>query len=293
MRDLWGDPSARRAEHYVFHDESVPTKRWLLIGLLFVQRVHLDEVRAVLRHSRKTENYWGEIHFSALPKSFDGQWGAKARVARAWMRSYQNSLSDRIFFSALAVDRHSSKYQRKRFTKDFHAYNRFTAMALKAGIAWHLGRQQLDELIVRFVSDDKERARRPDREMVDNFENYLPYRAELDSFLAQEGNRAYPSVRLNLQLGDSSKDDLLQLCDLLLGATQMALVAGSSQPTKRELGEVVARWCRDLRRPPWQQQFQLHRKFNLWGFPNKDGKPYDCLPLALEAGGSQESLFPR
>ena len=291
MRDLWGNPASRSAEYYVFHDESEPTKRWLLIGLLFVQRVYLDEVRAVLRHSRKTENYSGEIHFSGLPKNFDGQWGAKARVARAWMRSYQNSLSDRIFFSALAVDRHSSKYQRKRFTKDFHAYNRFTAMALKAGIAWHLGRQQLDELIVRFVSDDKERARRPDREMVDNFENYLPYRAELDSFLAQEGNRAYPSVRLNLQLGDSSKDDLLQLCALLLGATQMALVAGSSKPTKRELGEMLVRWCQDLQRPPWQQQWGLHRKFSVWGFPDDQGRPYNRPPLALRLDDGQMSLF--
>jgi hypothetical protein len=279
--DLWGNPTTRRAEYHVFHDESEPNKRWLLIGLVFVQTLHLDEVRAVLRYFRKSENYYGEIHFSALPKSFEGQWGAKARVARAWMRSYQNSLSDRVFFSALAVDRHSPKYEYKRFTRDFHAYNRFTAMALKAGIAWHLGPQQLDKLAIHFVSDAKERASRPDLGLIDNFEDYLPYRVKLDAYSSQSGTGSYPSVNLDLKLQDSGNDDLLQLCDLLLGATQMALVAGSKQPTKRELGQMVVRWCEDLRRPPWQQTHKLQRKFNLWGFPDRDGRPYKSLPLAL------------
>jgi hypothetical protein len=208
MRDLWGDPVKRCGDYCVFHDESEPSKRWLLIGLLFVQRLHLDEVQAVLRHVQRTENCVSEIHFSALPKSFGGQWGAKARV-----------LHDRVFFSALAVDRYCPRYEHKRFTEDFHAYNRFTAMALKAGIAWHLGPQRLDELSIHFVSDAKDRASRPGQRMIENFENYLPYRTELDAFLNHAGNRSYPWVNLELSLQDSASDDLLQLCDLLLGAT--------------------------------------------------------------------------
>jgi hypothetical protein len=77
VRGLWGDPVKRCGDYYVFHDESEPSKRWLLIGLLFVQKLHLDEVRAVLRHVRRTESCVSEIHFSALPKSFGGQWGRK------------------------------------------------------------------------------------------------------------------------------------------------------------------------------------------------------------------------
>ena len=291
MHDLWGNPTTRRAEYHVFHDESEPNKRWLLIGLVFVQTVHLDEVRAILRYFRESENYNGEIHFSGLPKRFDGRWGAKARVARAWMRSYQNSLSDRVFFSALAVDRHSPRYEHKRFTQDFHAYNRFTAMALKAAIAWHLGPQQLDELSIRFISDAKERASRPDRGLIDNFEDYLPYRAELDAFVSQQSNHSYPSVSLDLKLQDSATQDLLQLCDLLLGATQMALVAESKQPTKRELGQMVVRWCEDLRHPPWQQTFRLHRRFNLWAFPDHEGRPYKSVSLALCSDDGQIDLF--
>lgn len=275
----------------MFHDESEPNKRWLLVGLLFVHKLHLDEVRAVLRHFRGSENYRGEIHFSALSKNFGDQWGAKARVARHWLRCYQNSINDRAFFSVLAVDRHSPSYEHRRFTKDFHAYNRFTAMALKAGITWHLGPQQLDELSIHFVSDAKERASRPNRGLIDNFESYLPYRAELDAFLNQANNRSYPSVSIDLALEESASEDLLQLCDLLLGATQSALVAGSSWPTKRELGEFIVRWCKDLCHPPWRQKLGLHRKFNFWAFPDHDGKPYNRVRLALQIDDGQAGVF--
>ncbi len=185
IRDLWGNTTIRQGWFFVFHDESIPNKRWLLIGLTFVDHRHLEEVRMVLNQARKQENYFGEIHFSALPKSFDGPYGAKARVARRWMQAYEDHLSEKAYFSCLAVDRHSPAFEHRRFTHDFHAYNRFTAMALKAGIAWHLGPKKLDRVTIRFVSDAKDRASRPDQGMVDNFDEYLPYRAEFDAYIAQ------------------------------------------------------------------------------------------------------------
>lgn len=283
MRDLWGNPIPKRLGRYhVFHDESQPNKRWLLIGLLFVEEQHLDEVRSVLQEHRRQENYFSEIHFSQLPGSFGGAGGPKARTARAWMQAYETQLCDKAFFSALAVDRQSPAYERNRFPKDFHAFNRFTAMALKAGIAWHLGPKQLDEVDIHFVSDAKDRATRPDQKWVDNFESYIPYRAQLDSLFAQIGGKNYPYVHLDLLFQDSAREDLLQLCDLLLGATQMALVAGSQRAVKVELGRMIVRWCEDLKRPPWEQWLGLHRKVNLWAFPDKDGHPYNNLPLQLK-----------
>lgn len=71
------------AEYSVFHDESEPNKRWLLIGLVFVGELNLEEVREVLQRLREIEGYKGEVHFSALPKSFDGKWGARL----AWLDS--------------------------------------------------------------------------------------------------------------------------------------------------------------------------------------------------------------
>lgn len=289
--DLWGDPVVRREEYFVFHDESIPNKRWLLIGLVFVQAKHVDEVRRMLRQARQAEGYLREVHFSALPKAFAGEFGARARVARRWMQAFQDGLADLAHFSCLAVDRHSPAYDPKRFSKEFHAYNRFTAMALKAGIAWHLVPSGWDELRIHFISDAKERQSQPDKAFIDNFEDYLRYRAALDAFLSQIKNKPYPSVRLTLELRNSAADDLLQFCDVLLGAAQMALVAGSNKAAKRELGQMVARWCEDLRRPRWQQTYGLHRKFNLWAFPDRDGKPYNNVPLCLPADNAQMGLF--
>lgn len=291
MEDLWGNPVLRRGEYFVFHDESIPNKQWFLIGLVFVQAKHVDEAKTMLRRARQAEGYFGEVHFSALPRSFGGDYGAKARVALRWMRMFEENLAEVVNFSCFAVDRKSPKYEHSRFKADFHAYNRFTAMALKAGIAWHLGPLRWDEVIIHFVPDAKDRQSRPDKGLIDNFEEYLPYRAELDAFLSQEEGKHYPSLSLILDPRDSEKEDLLQFCDVLLGATQMALVAGSSKATKRKLGQFVVRWCLDLQQPPWQQIYKLHRKFNLWGFPDREGKPYNNVPLALPADDAQLPLF--
>ncbi|GIW52371.1 MAG: hypothetical protein KatS3mg081_1726 [Gemmatimonadales bacterium] len=281
----------RSGDYLVFHDESIPNKRWLLIGLSFCRKDDIGGVRDLLRVARRTESYFGEIHFSGLPKSFDGSYGAKARVARAWMQAFEGGLAGILNFSVLAVDRHSPAYEHRRFTEDFHAYNRFTAMALKAGIAWHIGPKNLDRVNIEFISDAKDRATRPDQGMVDNFEDYLPYRAELDSFLSESSGRSFPAVKLTVQLQDSAQDDLLQFTDLLLGASQMALVGASSRPVKRKLGEFVVRWFQDVQQPPWRQQYGLHRRFSLWAFPDEEGRPYSNMHLNLEIQNGQMQLF--
>jgi hypothetical protein len=291
QKDLWGNPVVRRTSYWVFHDESIPNKRWLLIGLLFVRPEHLEEARRFLYTCRDQENYYGEIHFSDLPKRFEGRYGARARVARRWLQGYEQGLSEIARFTALAVERHSPAFEHKRFAQEYHTYNRFTAMALKAGISWFLGQEGWDSVTITLVSDAKRRMRRPEQGWIDNFEKYLPYRAKLDAFLSREEGKPYPRVSLQLQLQDSSACDLLQLCDVLLGATQMALVAGSHQPTKRELGAMVVRWCRDLQQPRRKQQFGLCRRFDLWGFPDKNGAAYSPVPLQLQVDMNHPTLF--
>ncbi len=291
QRDLWGNPVIRRQTYYIFHDESIPDKRWFLIGLLFILDKDLEKVLESLQYERRREDYWGEVHFSALPKSFDGAHGGKARVAKRWMDGFASGLADIARFTALAVDRYSPAYDPKRFPRDYHAYNRFTAMALKAGIAWFLSPENLDEVEITLVSDAKDRMSRPDQGWIDNFERYIPFRAELDALLGKLEGKPYPGVKLDLRLDDSANNDLLQFCDLLLGAVQEALVAGSFRPTKRELGEMIVRWYLDLQQPTRKQQFGLHRKFNLWGFPDPNGRPYNRVKLALNIDDGQLRLF--
>ncbi|HEK86072.1 MAG TPA: hypothetical protein ENO29_06935 [Candidatus Aminicenantes bacterium] len=236
---IWKNPT----KYYVFHDESIPDKRWLLIGLIFVQEKYLEEVLNCLYEIRKKENYFEEIHFCKLPKSFGGDWGRKAKVAKVWLDRFESHLCEHANFSLLAVDRASKNFERHRFGKDFHCYNRFTAMALKAGISWLISPYNLDEIEVEFVSDKKDRCTRPNQELFDNFEQYLPYRVQLDSYLNQDKDFVYPKIKkMLIRLEDSKENDLIQLCDILLGATQTALVGKANRNTKLELGRIILSW---------------------------------------------------
>jgi len=293
--DLFGQTITRRAHFYVFHDESEPkiNTGWLLIGLLFVEENKLSTVRDVLRYHRQQENYWGEIHFSELPKNFGGKFGAKARVAERWLRAYQDGLCEYALFTCLAVNRVSPKFEHKRFSQDYHAYNRFTAMAIKAAVSYMLAPMGLDKIELTVESDAKYRKSRPDRGLVDNFEDYVPYRVELDNFVARESRYgAYPKVRVtDVCPADSKGSELLQLTDLLLGATQAALTGCAHRPTKRTLGKMIVSWYEDLQKPPWEQKLGMHRKFNLWGFPDDEGRPFNKFTMKLTIDEGQLPLL--
>lgn len=292
---LFGSPVKKTAHFLVFHDESEPVanKGWLLIGLLFVNQNSRKNVEDVLASHRQHEGYYGEIHFCDLPKSFGGKFGAKARVARRWMQAYQDGLCQDAFFSCLAVNRKSPRFQHRRFAQDYYAYNRFTAMAIKAGISYLLAPLGYDEISLTLISDGKDRKSQPERDVGDNFESYIPYRVELDNFLAQQNTQgAYPTVRMNpIQIFSSEQSDLLQCADLLLGATQAALAGLSKRPVKQELGRMVVSWYRDLRKSPRQQQYRMQRKFNLWGFPDESGRPFNDFSMALPECLGQASLL--
>jgi len=277
-RTLAGRTQEARGSFLVYHDESepVPNRGWLLIGLLFVAQNRARQAKTALAAHRSAEQYHGEVHFSELPSSFGGEYGGKARVARRWMRAYEEGLSQYVCVTILCVDRASTVFRRQDFAQDFHIYNRFTAMAIKSGIAWHLLPSGFDRV--------KDRKTSPDRQLVDNFQSYLPRRVESDIKSARHGSgHGYPEVFMQpVQLIDSQSDDLLQLIDLILGASQEALVCGASRRTKMALGQMVARWHTDTRKEPWKQRYAMHRRFSLWGFPDPNGKPYNALPLAIE-----------
>ncbi|MCX8139280.1 MAG: DUF3800 domain-containing protein [Gemmataceae bacterium] len=293
--NLFGQEASKQAGYFVFHDESEPVanKGWLLIGLLFVNQRALQNVDDALNYHRRKESYTGEIHFCQLPKSFGGEFGAKARVAKRWMKAYQDGICQDALFTCLAVNRASPKFEHKRFKESYHAYNRFTAMAIKAGISYLLAPLGLDEIELTVISDGKDRKSRPDKNLVDNFEKYLPYRVELDNIVRQlTTNRPYPSVRINrVQTISSAKSNCLQLTDLLLGAVQAALMGIAKRPVKQELGRMVVSWYHDLQNPPWKQQYRMQRKFNLWGFPDENGKPFNHFQMALSQSPEQLPLF--
>lgn len=293
-QDLWGKEIVNSGDFHVYHDESEtkPNKEWFLIGLLFVPSAKLREVGEVLKQCREKEKYYGEVHYSELPKSFSGEWGGKARLAEKWLCLYKNGLFQYANFSCLVINRNSPSYNHHRFSQEFHAYNRFTAMALKAGIAWHLTQAGYDRVQLIPVSDGKDRRSRPDQGLVDNFEDYVPMRVELDNWLSREVLRKnYPKVMMSrIKTLSSKENDLLQLTDLLLGAFQCALVCASGRQTKLKFANMIAEWYEDSCKKPWEQRFKMHRKFSAWGFPDIDGKPYKDIKLKIFEKADKKQL---
>jgi hypothetical protein len=281
--NLFGETSSKSDYCEIYHDESEsrPNKGWLLIGLMFIFKRDVNTVRAILSYYRNLENYHGEVHFCQLPKSFNGEFGGKARVAKRWIQAYSTGMFNQANVTVLAVDRRSPKFDHKLFRYGFHAYNRFTAMAIKSGIAWHIVPFGLDEIELTLITDDKSRRSSPDDHMDDNFEQYIPMRAEFDSFLSRHTDQKhYPSVTMkNVTPKCSSDDDLLQFIDVILGSVKQALAGGSGRDSKVTLGNIVGRWCMDIQKKPWEQTLKMHRKFNLWAFPDVDGHPYSNLRM--------------
>jgi len=291
----------------VYHDESgcYGNSRWFIVGLLFVPQHRESEILMALRHARSEIGYEGEVHFSALPKGWGGEGGAKSRLAKRWLRLFAENLAGACTFYALAVDTHSPRFDHKRFPQKFHMYNRFTRMALVSAISWQMS--NYDCLELQIFSDDKFRQRGRDQ-MVgqpgsdwDNFEDYLPRSVAQDLNQRRQGHpHKYPDVRCtgSVNVVDSDPDkvvsslrdkcQLVQLTDVLLGAIAQAITASSSWPTKQVLGLIAAEWIQDTRKPPWEQKLGLHKKFAVSYFPDSNGAAYTDGPLRILTTARQE-----
>ena len=95
-----------------------------------------------------------------------------------------------------------------------------------------------------------------------------------------------PVKFLSIDPNDESQNDhprceILQLTDIILGATRQAIDGRSRRKTKRELASMVGEWAADVRQKPWEQQYGLHRRFSISYFPGPSGNAYSNGPLRL------------
>ena len=275
----------------VFHDESgdYGHSDWVFTGLLWVREKDISGIAAILRDVRQQENYWKKIHLNELPKSFDGQFGADARVAKEWFTKWYGEIADKTWFNVLAVQLNHPKYDRKRFKQDFHAYNRFTLIALKAGLAWFFKDGKYEHLRLRMYSDKK--TRRPggilgDGVNIDNFEDYImarlgqevqSYKGPPISLIAKPEGLEFPNDPNLVR----PEHELLCLCDLLVGAVAGAVSPKSKRQTKRWFAKQIAKLMQDVRKKPWEQQMGLHRRFSVSYFPNERGEFYSNGPIGI------------
>jgi len=272
-----GFESEKEGEFVVYHDESGTIKgkgRWFFTGLLFVPLDKLEEVKSSLNDIKIRYGCIShEIHFANLPKR-ESKYGYKVAVAEEWLKWFKES--DWCKFSVLALDKKSPTYEPERFPKDFFAYNRFTVMALKAGISWFL-KDEHNSILLTMISDEKSRKRSG---IKDNFVSYIPNRLE-EEYLDSVGFKV--EFRSDCVILESSKEEImLQFCDVLLGAIAQAVAGTAIKESKIELARIVLPWLYDIRKEPWKQKFGLHKKLNLWYFPDQDGGAYTHGPLLLE-----------
>jgi len=275
-------------ELFVFHDESgsYNSGDWVFIGLLWVNKDWVAKICECLRKVREEFNYYREIHFNKFPKSFNGEFGIKAQVAKEWFNLWRGKISDMSYFNVLAVNRTHKKYDHKRFTKDFHAYNRFTAIALKSGLSWFFK----DENAIRLKIFSDEKVRRPEGILsdginIDNFEEYLMQRLKEDT-----KNYKGPKVKLSNSVKCiscskkgpySQEEELLQLLDLLLGSVATAIAPKSKRETKIWFAMQILPLIEDIRKEPWKQTYNLYRKFSISYFPDNSGLIYNDGPLGI------------
>lgn len=270
----------------IYHDESEIKKRgYLLIGLVYVPQHKLDHVYKSLQRVRDKYEYYGEIHFRKLNGKPNHPKSLKEKVAIEWMDTYVDTLYTHINFSALIVDQKSPSFMRERFKQNFHIYNRFTALAIKAGIKKFYS--TYPEVKLKIYSDKKDRKTSPTGELLDNFDKYVPFRVWMDSILEKlYKQRAVPRIHFHsspLVLIDSSErspdGELIQLTDMLLGSLKQ-VIEPSKKPTKLELGRKmfsVLYADRDLT-PNWKY---VKTSVQVWRFPDEDGRPTNKFPVGI------------
>lgn len=294
---MFGVPAEREVALKVYHDESgtyAPggPNRWLLHGVLLVPEVKQDELFAALQAARDEVGYWQEVHYRTVGKS---ALGPKVRCCTKWLDVYALRFSESCFYHCLALDTESPAFRPEDFGEGYHAYNYFAKVAVVGAIAWCL--KGCPRVALKLHSHEKARPQG------DNFETYLP-REVCTALDAKREDRpaAYPEIRLLhsavLQVGsdpasaapgEEQECEFTQLVDLVTSSIGQVLSGGSGRRGKIALAELVAGWVEDTRKPPWLQTKELHRRFSLSCFPDKDGRFYD--PRLATRSTKQATMF--
>jgi hypothetical protein len=286
----------------VYHDESgtFGSSRWCLTGLLWVSADMQDKIVTQLTRSREKHGYWGEIHYSELPSNFDGKHNADARVARDWLDEYICHLCTQSWFYILAVDTRHRLYDHKKFEHQFHAYNRFTSIAMYGALKWQF--PDISEMELTIFSDNK--CRRPggilgDGVNSDNFESYISTRLQETIHKDKRAPRVtfdtpvqiitIPKNRNKSQI--KAEEELIQLCDIILGSVFSAITLSSKVQTKTWLGKRITPLIEDVGKKPWEQRCGLHRIFSVSFFPGSTGLMYSTWKPTTASESNQGRLL--
>ncbi|WP_440955957.1 hypothetical protein ACSAZK_03095 [Methanosarcina sp. Mfa9] len=282
---LFGD-CIKSQSFTVYHDESggYGNTKWVYTGLFWINENYIPEIYKDLQEIRQGENYYGEIHFKNFPKSFGGEYGGKTRVAKEWFNLWKNKWSRKSYFNVLAVNTNHPRYENDRFSKEFHAYNLFTLLAIKSGVPWFF--PNYSEIHLNICSDEKTRRPEgaiPDGTNNDNFEEYLKWQVGIMDVKGPIVNISEDVKCISCPKKGpyAPEHEFLQLTDLLLGSVTTAVEAKANRKTKIWFGKQMAKIMEDIRLEPWNQKFKLHRRFSVSYFPDEFGKIYNDEPMDI------------
>lgn len=285
MQGMSPEASTLPSEIAVFHDESGDFGHddWVFLGLLWVRRADVAELAAELGTLR--DGFVGEIHFYRFPRNFGGEFGAAARTARAWFERWRVGWGQRTWFNVLAVNRRHTLYDGVRFGRPERAYLHFTTLALRTGLAAFF--RDLPAVSLAIWSD--ERSGRASG--VETQAGAGAFAAALGHALAADGAGGsaieLEESHVRTLSGERSgpafmpEQELLQLNDLLLGATGTAVAPRATSATKRHFARELAPIMEDVRMAPRPRSFGLHGRFLVSYFPGPDGRLTSDGPIGV------------
>ena len=281
---MFGVSPIKQASYLAFHDESGnDNEQYFLHGVLFVPQAKQQQYLNLLSEWRK--DFKGRIHFRKIRDHKLGSFNA----TKTWLTNYFQVLSKDCYFKCFVIDRHSPAYDPSRLEKSFHEYNYFAGTAIYSGIVWFF--KSYDELTLEMCSEERSRTEN------DNFAEYIPKKLMFKT----SSNNKCPNLKLKSPIiilsGDPEKVspefaghcEFLQMTDVLTSAVAESINAGATKPIKIELAKLVAEKVLDVRKLPWVQNKDLHRRFSISCYPNAQGGFYDC-DLAVTQSKDQLSL---
>ncbi|MGB7539477.1 MAG: hypothetical protein WBM17_13135, partial [Anaerolineales bacterium] len=170
-------------------------------------------------------------------------------------------------------------------TTEEYIYNYSAMMCIRGGICWSF--TEFDQLEVNIYSE------KMDRRDSTSFASYVTKELCERSKTRRAGSPKTPVIdERQIKMEEIDGDpktvksehknhcELIQLVDLITGSIAQSINQSSNQDIKIDMGLLAKDVISDTRLPPWMQELDLHRKFSISSYPDKEGRFFD-VPITI------------
>ena len=219
----------KNRSHFIYQDESgvVGTTGKFIVGLFFVKE--REPLYEIIKKIRKKHNYWREFHFKEI-------FYFSSKRSRVACELLEEILRQHIYFRALAVS--NDKLELKYFDDEIKNTKDSTGKQIKTAKARGMFRAYsyfTKELLLENSSILNEAVIYLDKKVRMRTVNIYDY-------LKREVNLGTKRNAIKtVESRDSKKDDLVGICDLVLGAINYKIKKGPN-PMKQAVVKVVEQY---------------------------------------------------